>query len=489
MKKIKNNLNIIIIAVLAIGLIALGLSFYNFTVISEKDYTKSENLRILKLEEENNLRLELDDIIEQYDNSREEIDHLNVDLDEKQSEINKLKSEIRDLLNVKHDLKEAKKKIISLQNISKKYFAQVDSLLGKTEELQLKNNTLIEENSEIKTKNQNLNTENTDLNARLDVGSTLEVYAVEIDKLKYSSHGQERKVIWAKNIQVLRFIAAFSVMMVHLPVFEFGAWGVDIFFVISGFIMMYITEHNNKNFLIKRIIRIVPLYWLLTLTVFLIAFLEPEILNNTTANFEHLLKSLFFIPFNKNETGHFPILFLGWTLNYEIIFYILFAFTIVIFKRFRLMISSFLIIFFLGINYFFSEHTFINSTYSNTIMFEFIYGMFIFLIWQRFKNNSPPSNFNKAIVTLLLICMIIFFGSLEVSRAIKWGVPSSFLVLYFLITLGNLKFPKVNDLLQHALPLLKKSATKSSYQTKMIVDVNTPHLKLLYQELIGHLCH
>ena len=71
-----------------------------------------------------------------------------------------------------------------------------------------------------------------------------------------------------ENIQVLRFIAAFSVMMVHLPVFEFGAWGVDIFFVISGFIMMYITEYNNKNFLIKRIIRIVPLYWLLTLAVF-----------------------------------------------------------------------------------------------------------------------------------------------------------------------------------------------------------------------------
>ena len=148
-----------------------------------------------------------------------------------------------------------------------------------------------------------------------------------------------------ENIQVLRFIAAFSVMMVHLPVFKFGAWGVDIFFVISGFIMMYITEHNNKNFLIKRIIRIVPLYWLLTLAVFLIAFLKPEILNNTTANFEHLLKSLFFIPFNKNEAGHFPILFLGWTLNYEIIFYILFAFTIVVFKRFRLMISSFLILF------------------------------------------------------------------------------------------------------------------------------------------------
>ena len=50
------------------------------------------------------------------------------------------------------------------------------------------------------------------------------------------------------SIQVLRFFAAFSVMMVHLPIFEFGIWGVDIFFVISGFIMMYITENNEKFF-------------------------------------------------------------------------------------------------------------------------------------------------------------------------------------------------------------------------------------------------
>ena len=204
MEKIKNNLSKIIIALLAVVLVVLGVSFYNFTISSETKHVESENLRILKLEEENNLRSELDDIIEQYDNSREELDNLNVDLDEKQSEINNLKSEIRNLLNVKHDLKQAKEKILSLQNISKKYFAQVDSLLGKTEELQLKNTNLIAENLNIKTKNKDLNSENTELNTRLDIGSTLEVYDVEIDKLKYSSHGQERNVIWAKNIQLLR---------------------------------------------------------------------------------------------------------------------------------------------------------------------------------------------------------------------------------------------------------------------------------------------
>ena len=204
MEQIKNNISKIIIAILVLVIAIVSYSFYDFSQTSEKKFVESENLRILKLEEENNLRSELDDIIEQYDNSRDEVDHLNLDLDGKQSEIDELKKEIRNLLNVKHDLKEAKKKIVSLQNISKKYFAQVDSLLGKTEELQNQNTNLITENTHIKTKNKNLNEENTDLNQRLEIGSTLEVYDVEIDKLKFGSHGQERSVIWAKNIQILR---------------------------------------------------------------------------------------------------------------------------------------------------------------------------------------------------------------------------------------------------------------------------------------------
>jgi len=204
MEKIKNNISKIIIVILVLVIAIVSYSFYDFSQTSEQKFVESENLRILKLEEENDLRSELDDIIEQYDNSRDEIDNLNIDLNDKQSEIDNLKSEIRDLLKTKQDLKLARKKIESLQNISKKYFAQVDSLLGKTEELQNQNNNLVEENTTIKNKNESLNTENIDLNARLDIGSTLEVYDIEIDKIKYASHGQERKVIWAKNIQILR---------------------------------------------------------------------------------------------------------------------------------------------------------------------------------------------------------------------------------------------------------------------------------------------
>jgi len=59
-----------------------------------------------------------------------------------------------------------------------------------------------------------------------------------------------------ESIQVLRFIAAFSVMMVHLPLLGFGSWGVDIFFVISGFIMMFVTEKENKFFLLKDLLEL-----------------------------------------------------------------------------------------------------------------------------------------------------------------------------------------------------------------------------------------
>jgi len=211
MEKPKSKIPHIVISLLVIVLAVISYWFYSYSVaqkefenLLETQFQESENLRILKLEEENNLRSELDDIIEQFDNSRDEIDNLNIDLDEKQSEINNLKSEIRDLLNIKHDLKEAKKKIVTLQNISKKYFAQVDSLLGKTEKQRGVIDSLTLENKEITNKNEDLNQKNTDLNTRLDVGSILEIFEIEIDKLKYGSHGQERKVIKTKNIQVLR---------------------------------------------------------------------------------------------------------------------------------------------------------------------------------------------------------------------------------------------------------------------------------------------
>lgn len=77
------------------------------------------------------------------------------------------------------------------------------------------------------------------------------------------------------SIQLLRAIAATAVVVYHIPLFREGAWGVDIFFVISGFIMALVTERSTRHFFAKRVIRVVPLYWLGTFGVFGVACCCP----------------------------------------------------------------------------------------------------------------------------------------------------------------------------------------------------------------------
>lgn len=129
-----------------------------------------------------------------------------------------------------------------------------------------------------------------------------------------------------ENIQTLRFISAFFVILVHLPFFGFGAWGVDIFFIISGFIICYITDQSYDNFLTKRLIRIVPIYWTLTFIVFLISIFFPFLLNNTSADYIHLFKSLFYTLWQKwNWTFPciiFRLVFKLWVIILFNIFYI-----------------------------------------------------------------------------------------------------------------------------------------------------------------------
>ena len=99
-------------------------------------------------------------------------------------------------------------------------------------------------------------------------------------------------------IQMLRLIAALGVFIYHTGVVgEKGFFGVELFFIISGFIMMYSTKDKKKWFLTKRIIRIWPLYVLSTLVMYVAISLYPSLSVMSEKNPEYLLKSLLFIPF------------------------------------------------------------------------------------------------------------------------------------------------------------------------------------------------
>jgi exopolysaccharide production protein ExoZ len=140
---------------------------------------------------------------------------------------------------------------------------------------------------------------------------------------------------------MLRGIAATMVLFVHLDIqldrLNYGklgtlwmAGGVDIFFVISGFIMWTSVERRGGMspgmFLKNRLIRIVPIYWLVTSIVLAAAMCAPHLLNSTRIEPAHALASYLFLPARHPVTGHFwPLLIPGWSLNYEMLFYILFA--------------------------------------------------------------------------------------------------------------------------------------------------------------------
>jgi exopolysaccharide production protein ExoZ len=230
-------------------------------------------------------------------------------------------------------------------------------------------------------------------------------------------------------VELLRFLAASCVVCVHLPPIKAGAFGVDLFFIISGFVMMYSTSVSAKNFFFKRIFRIVPLYWVFTLGVFVIAIFHPELLNNTKANFFELAKSFFFIPFDKNETGHFPILFLGWTLNYEIYFYLIFGLCTTFFYKFRDIICSVFLI--LIVIIFSSNKNFILSVYSNPIVIEFIFGMIAYrTLWlKKFDIHS---------FILILLCVVTLL-IIPQSRVITFGIPMLIIFYIFHIIFSGKK--------------------------------------------------
>ena len=114
-----------------------------------------------------------------------------------------------------------------------------------------------------------------------------------------------------------------------LPLHAAGEFGVDVFFVISGVVMWMTTWGRDMTpwmFFQRRLERIAPLYWIVTLLVASVAFAAPALMQSTIFDWRHLIASLAFAPWpNPAGGGLTPVLIPGWTLNYEMFFYVLFA--------------------------------------------------------------------------------------------------------------------------------------------------------------------
>ena len=147
------------------------------------------------------------------------------------------------------------------------------------------------------------------------------------------------------SIQALRGLAALFVVFQHVRFLNFGAFGVDIFFCISGFMIMFTTEKSTKYFFRKRLVRILPLYYLMTLGTYLSLLLFPSMFQQTRHDFSYLVKSLLFIPFDIGSGAIQPLVRIGWTINCEMLFYLLFFIAFHISMKYRgLICSAFLVI-------------------------------------------------------------------------------------------------------------------------------------------------
>ncbi|CCM76133.1 acyltransferase family protein [Rhizobium mesoamericanum] len=192
------------------------------------------------------------------------------------------------------------------------------------------------------------------------------------------------------GIQYLRAFAAFAVVVFHAAEkngehFAIGAAGVDVFFVISGFIMWVISDRRPmtpQGFLLDRVRRIAPSYWLVTGVM--IAGAMAGLFPNLKLTGAHILASLFFIPAQSPSTGDiWPVLVQGWTLDFEMFFYVLFAGALFLPRRWRLTYLTTVFGGFFLIGLLFQPASPVLKTYTRPIILEFLGGVFLAELWIR----------------------------------------------------------------------------------------------------------
>ena len=217
------------------------------------------------------------------------------------------------------------------------------------------------------------------------------------------------------GIQYLRAVAALGVVLFHAAErtgmhFSIGAAGVDVFFVISGFIMWVIAsdrEPSPVTFLRDRVERIAPLYWIATgvMVVGALVHLFP----NLRLTGWSVLSSFAFIPSRSPSTGDvWPVLVQGWTLNYEMFFYVLFAGTLVLPAKRRFAAMAALLLALVATGWALNPESPAFKTWTDPLLLEFLIGMGIGKAWL--KGAIPPPMVGL-VLTAVAVAGFAFVGT------------------------------------------------------------------------------
>ncbi|BEU21798.1 acyltransferase [Paraburkholderia sp. 22B1P] len=287
------------------------------------------------------------------------------------------------------------------------------------------------------------------------------------------------------SIQVLRAVAALLVVFCHgagevsghgasasqlWPLVNAkGLFGVDIFFVVSGFVMMYIISGQRPGsktaawFISERIVRVVPLYWTATLLSVGIGLALPALKHKNCYEVAYVLRSLFFVPSRNPMTGApEPVLGLGWTLNFEMFFYVVMALVLLIgIRRVYLAVAA-IFVTLVALGAWVNPEYAILKSWTHTIILEFVFGvLFAQLRLSGFRIGAPAQiALIVAGVAGWLLVGPPADGAFDM-RGLVWGPPAAAIFAGVVMGRHDIAYPK--------LLLLIGDASYSLYLTHLFI--------------------
>ena len=247
-----------------------------------------------------------------------------------------------------------------------------------------------------------------------------------------------------QNIELLRFIAALAVVYFHAvgtlravafpeigpnPLTELGAAGVDVFFVISGFVIFLSLTRKNRTpieFARDRLIRLVPAYWILTIS-HLVILASVAILRAAEVPFDFswTIQSLFFVsqPLGNN----LPLISQGWSLEIEMLFYLLVAVGLIIKNPIaNIVFPAVALVSLVGFGLL------------PDLALEFIFGGLLGYLYTRIKFPAPVA-IGAGVIGIVLFVAPVILGAVDAPRWVTWGIPSM-LVVFSAINLPQLNW-------------------------------------------------
>jgi exopolysaccharide production protein ExoZ len=226
------------------------------------------------------------------------------------------------------------------------------------------------------------------------------------------------------SIQYLRGLAALSVLATHalqwplaemnMGLLKTGRLGVDVFFVISGFIITTIAgdgRFDPRDFLIRRAFRIVPAYWTATLLVTILAVAIPTQFRTTVPTIEGLVKSLLFIPSLEPKA---PLLVLGWTLNFEVFFYLVFASLFFLGSKARTLVLLGTFALLVAIGQFVPGLSHVEAIYTSPSLIGFSFGTILAQAYQHPSFARLCEQLRRAAIAAPCILLVAFY-------VVDWG--------------------------------------------------------------------